>query len=188
MRGNGFAMTDPRSPLSPVVHALEAAGPLDPIGRFAGSRVRSALRPGAVKNALSGAWLGHALHPLLTDLVVGSFVSATVLDVLGGDDRGAAQRRLIGVGIAAYGPTALTGVSDWADAESSDPAVRRVGLIHAVSNSMALGLYSASLAARRRGDTGRGKLLGLGGAAALGAAGYLGGHLTYSRGVRTPPG
>ncbi len=179
-------MSPPKSPLTPVVHALESASPLDPIGRQVGKLFRSAVGPGPLKDALSGAWLGHALHPLLTDLVIGSFVSATVLDVVGGDDRGRAQQRLIAVGIAAYGPTALTGVSDWADHEAGEERVRRVGLVHAASNSTALGLYTASLRARRRGDTARGKLLALGGAAALGAAGYLGGHLTYARGVRTP--
>ena len=51
-------------------------------------------------------------------------------------------------------------------------------------NATALSLYAASLAARRRGDTGRGRLLGLAGAGALGAAGYLGGHLSYVRGAR----
>ena len=52
---------------------------------------------------------------MLTDVVIGSFISATVLDVIGGDDSGTASERLIALGIAAYPPTALTGASDWAD-------------------------------------------------------------------------
>ena len=94
-----------------------------------------------------------------------------------------AAERLIGVGIAAYGPTALTGVNDWADSEPVDPAIRRVGLVHAASNSVALTLYSTSLAARRRGSHGRGKLLAGAGAAVLGIGGFLGGHLSYTKGV-----
>ena len=39
---------------------------------------------------------GPALHPLLTDVVIGSLMSATLLDALGGDDGEAARERLIG--------------------------------------------------------------------------------------------
>jgi nitrite reductase/ring-hydroxylating ferredoxin subunit len=120
---------------------------------------------------------------MLTDVVIGSFLSATMLDLLGGDRDGEAAERLIAIGIAAYAPTALTGTHDWADSEPADPAIRRVGLAHAASNSTALALYAASLAARRRGSQGRGKLLGLAGASALGLGGFLGGHLTFTRAV-----
>jgi len=166
-----------------AVQALENAEVLDGAGKAIAKQVRSAIGPGALKDALSGTWLGHALHPLLTDLVIGSFVSATVLDVIGGDSDGEAAERLIAVGIASYPATALTGGSDWADSELADPRIRRVGLAHAASNAAALGLYAASLMARRRGRTARGKALGLAGTAALGAGGYLGAHMVHAQGV-----
>ena len=172
-----------RSPLTPVVEALEGLSLLDGPGKRLGKSVRGKLKPGVVKDAVSGTWLGHALHPVLTDVVVGSFLSASVLDLLGGDDDGAAAERLIAVGLAAYGPTALTGVSDWADSEIADPRVRRVGLIHAASNAAAASLYTASLVARRRGSRGRGTMLALAGASALGGGAWLGGHLSFVRGV-----
>lgn len=171
------------TPLEPLVRALESAAQLDPPGKTIGKRVRQAIPQGAVKDAISGTWLGHALHPMLTDVVIGSFTSATLLDLLGGDDDGAASERLIAIGIAAYGPTALTGVNDWADTEPASDSVRRVGLVHAAVNAAALSLYAASLGARRRGARGRGKLLAAAGAAILGAGGYLGGHLSFARGV-----
>jgi nitrite reductase/ring-hydroxylating ferredoxin subunit/uncharacterized membrane protein len=174
---------DPLTPLQPFVEAVESASLLDEPGKAAGKTVRGAIGPGALKDALSGTWLGHALHPMLTDVVIGSFTSATVLDLVGGDEDGKAASRLISVGIAAYGPTALTGVSDWADSEPADPTVRRVGLVHAGSNAIALTLYASSLAARKRGDNGKGKLLGFAGAAVLGLAGYLGGHMSFVQGV-----
>lgn len=136
-----------------------------------------------MKDLISGTQLGHALHPLLTDVVIGSFLSATALDVIGGDDSGEASERLIALGIAAYAPTALTGTSDWADGGLGNVPVRRVGLAHAAFNATALGLYGSSLAARRRGRRARGVALGLAGAGALGAAAYLGGHLTLAQGV-----
>jgi nitrite reductase/ring-hydroxylating ferredoxin subunit len=171
------------SPISPAVESIESLEALDTPGKAFGKAIRGAIGPGGLKDALSGTWLGHALHPLLTDVVIGSFVSATLLDVLGGDDDGRAAERLIGVGIAAYAPTAVTGFNDWADSEIADPAVRRVGLVHAWTNATALTLYSASLAARKKGARGRGKLLAAAGAGVLGAAGYLGGHMSYTKAV-----
>jgi len=168
---------------APFVDAVESAEVLDPIGERVGKVVRDTIPPGKLKDALSGTWVGHALHPLLTDVVIGSFTSASMLDVLGGDRDGTAACRLIGIGIAAYVPTALTGVSDYADSELNTDEIRRVGIVHAGTNAVALGLYAASLRARRRGDGGRGKLLALIGMGALGAAGHLGGHLTYRQGI-----
>jgi nitrite reductase/ring-hydroxylating ferredoxin subunit len=74
---------------------------------------------------------------------------------------------------------AVTGASDWADTELSDPAVRRLGVVHAATNAAAQLLYAASLAARLRGKRGRGRLLALLGAGVLGGGGYLGAHMSY---------
>ena len=169
--------------MQPLVDTVESAAPLDKPAKKVGKAVRGAIGPGALKDALSGTWLGHAVHPMLTDVVIGSFVSATLLDMLGGDEDGRAAERLITVGIAAYGPTALTGVNDWADSEPVDDGVRRVGLVHAGSNALALTLYTSSLAARRRGLRTRGKLLGAAGAGVLMVGGYLGGHMSFTKGV-----
>jgi nitrite reductase/ring-hydroxylating ferredoxin subunit/uncharacterized membrane protein len=166
-----------------LVDAVESASPLDAPGKKIGKAVRNAVSPGAVKDTLSGTWLGHALHPMLTDVVIGSFLSATLLDLLGTDTDSGAQERLIAVGIAAYGPTALTGVNDWADSEPVDDAVRRVGLVHAATNSAALALYVSSLAARRGGSKTKAKLLSTAGGAVLGLGGFWGGHLSFTKGV-----
>ena len=166
-----------------IVDQVESLEALDGVGKKLGKAVRGLYGEGTVKDALSGTWLGHALHPLLTDVVVGSFLSATMLDTLGGDDDGRASERLIAVGIAAYLPTAATGFNDWADSEPVSPEVRRAGLVHAWTNAAALGLYSASLAARRRGNRGQGKVLAMAGASVLGGAAYLGGHLSFTKGV-----
>ena len=88
-------------------------------GRQAGPLARSSSRP---RTRSAGTWLGHALHPMLTDVVIGTFLSATLLDVVGGDEDGEAGAKLIGIGMAAYLPTALTGVNDWADTEPSTTA------------------------------------------------------------------
>jgi nitrite reductase/ring-hydroxylating ferredoxin subunit len=171
------------TPLEPLVKQVESASVLDEPAKSVGKLVRGLLSAEPLKDVVSGTWLGHAVHPMLTDVVIGSFVSATMLDFLGGDPSGKAQRRLIGLGIAAYVPTAVTGANDWADTEISDDSVRRVGAVHATSNLVALSLYAISLRARRRGADLAGTLFGALGAGVMMAGGYLGGHMSLTRGV-----
>jgi len=159
---------------------LERLEALDRVADPVATTVRDAIPSGAVKDALSGTWLGHAVHPLLTDTVIGAWTSALMLDLLGGKKGRAGADRLVAIGILCALPTAATGASDWSDCAGKE---RRVGLVHALSNSAALGLFSASYAARRRGSRGLGRALALAGGGALGLGGYLGGHLSYVRGV-----
>jgi nitrite reductase/ring-hydroxylating ferredoxin subunit/uncharacterized membrane protein len=177
------AVTRQLTPLEPVLARIEASEGLDPVAKAAGKAVRQALTGSALKDVLSGTWLGHAVHPMLTDVVIGSFTSASLLDLLlpGGDGR--ASRRLIGVGLLAYLPTAAAGASDWADTEPVNDGVRRAGLVHAGCNAVGAALYGASWRVRKRGARRRGVLLGLGGLTVLLAGGYLGGHLSLSKGV-----
>lgn len=129
---------------------------------------------------LRGDWLGHALHPLLTDVVLGTWTSATLLDLFGGRDSSAAAQRLVGAGLLAVGPTAWAGWAEWSEAGARD---KRVGLVHAVTNAAAIGVYAASWSARRKGRHGKGAVLALAGAGVSGVGGYLGGHLAAARNV-----
>lgn len=171
------------TPLEPLVHQIERAEALDAPAQTVGKAVRGALSGGALKDALSGTWLGHSLHPMLTDVVIGSFTSASLLDLLAPGSDGTAQRRLIEVGLLAYLPTAAAGVNDWADTEAVDDGVRRVGLVHAGANAVGATLYAASWRARRRGAEGFGTVLGLAGMGVMMAGGYLGGYLSLTKGV-----
>jgi nitrite reductase/ring-hydroxylating ferredoxin subunit/uncharacterized membrane protein len=171
-----------RPPLEALVDRIAAVAALDAPAKTI-AKVLRGVGPGALKDLLSGTWMGHALHPLLTDVVIGSWTSASLLDLFGGSDSDLAAQRLIAIGIAAYPATAVTGATDWADSEPVDDEVRRVGLVHAAVNAVALGLYVASLASRRRGCRARGVCLSLAGAGVLGAGGYLGGHLAFRLGV-----
>jgi nitrite reductase/ring-hydroxylating ferredoxin subunit len=172
---------------SPALHdAVEGIADLEQLdapASMVGKAVREGVPRGPVKDALSGTWLGHALHPLLTDLPIGAWTSAVLLDWLGGRGGQKGADRLIALGIAFVPPTAATGLTDWADSEAADDEVRRVGFVHAATNVGATVLFGASLAARKRGSRGAGKLLALAGAGVLGASGYLGGHLAYTDGV-----
>ena len=171
------------SPLNALVARLESVEALDGPGRTAGRTVRGVIPDGAPKDVLSGAWLGHALHPIMTDIPIGAWTSSILLDWMGGDDSRSASDRLVLIGVLAAGATFGTGWSDWADAEQHSAAVRRSGLVHAAANATATALFLRSWFARKRGARGRGKLLSLAGSAALGTGGWLGGHLSYTLGV-----
>ncbi len=124
--------------------------------------------------------MGHALHPLLTDVPIGTWTSSVLLDLAGEDE---AAAKLIGAGLLATAPTLATGWSDWADSEMGDPGVRRIGLMHAAVNGTAIALMAASLAARRSGLPAAASCSSLAGVSVLGAGGWLGGHLPYAKGI-----
>jgi nitrite reductase/ring-hydroxylating ferredoxin subunit/uncharacterized membrane protein len=173
--------TRPR--LHHLAERIGAAAVLDEPAEKVAGWVRGVVPRGPVKDALSGTPLGHAIHPLLTDLPIGSWTSAVVLDLVGGRDARPASRRLIATGLLAAVPTAAAGFNDWADTTPADDSVRRVGAVHAVANVAALGLYAASFAARRADHHGRGVAFGLAGVGALMVGGHLGGHLSFAKGV-----
>jgi nitrite reductase/ring-hydroxylating ferredoxin subunit/uncharacterized membrane protein len=170
------------TPLEPLVSQIESAESLDPAAKAVGKAVRENVGGGQLKEALSGTWLGHPVHPMLTDVVVGSFTSASLLDLLAPGSQTASER-LIALGLLAYLPTAAAGANDWADSEAVDDGVRRVGLVHAGCNLVGASLYAASWSARRRGARRTGAVLGLAGMTVMAAGGYLGGHLSLTKGV-----
>lgn len=163
------------TPLEPVVRRVESLEQLDAAGKKIAKTVRDSLPPGP-KDVLSGTWLGHAVHPMLTDVVIGSFTSASLLDITAGETVGTARQRLVGLGLLAY-------LHDWADTEPVDDTVRRVGLVHAGGNAVAAWLYGLSWFAHRRGARRSATGLALAGLGVLMAGGYLGGHLSLSKGV-----
>lgn len=163
-----------------LVHRIGAAEPLDKVARPVAQAVHKILPPGRVKDALSGTWLGHPVHPIATDVVIGAWTSALVLDLVGGKRSAPAAKTLTGLGVLSALPTAAAGVSDWSDSLGKE---RRIGLVHAGTNIAALTLYTLSYLARRNDHTMKGKMLGLVGAAAMSAGGYLGGHLVFRTGV-----
>ncbi len=163
-----------------LVERLEQAHGLDTVARPLSKTVAAAVRYQPTKDLLSGSWLGHPLHPLLTDATIGFWSSALVLDVVGGRRSQQASDLLTGLGWLASLPTVASGFSDWSDHLGAE---RRVGLVHAFLNATAVASYSLSLLARRRGARAQGVAWSLAGASALAAGAYLGGHLSFAQGV-----
>lgn len=164
------------------VAQLEGNQRLDSVGH---QLVQAAepLTSGPAGDALRGRWLGHALHPLLTDFTLGTFLSAGLLDLLGGRKSRGAARRLIGLGLLFSVPTAASGMADYSAEQERDPRVRRVGVVHAVGNMIVAFLYFRSWRSRRQGHHLRGMAFStLGGSLAM-ATGWLGGHMAIAYGA-----
>lgn len=164
--------------LHDLARRLERAPAIDTLAKPVRQAVGRAVNPRPVRNLLSGTNLGHPLHPMLTDLPIGAWSMSTLLDTVGGPAAEPAADLLVGAGIVSAVPTAATGLNDWSDTVGGET---RVGFVHAGANVAALCLYTASLIARRRGNRGRGRRLGLVGFGVLLAGGYLGGHLSFVR-------
>ena len=163
--------------------AAEKLGRLERMDEPAGTAAKAVVQivgHGRVKDLLSGSGLGHPLHPLLTDIPIGTLASATVLDLVAGQRGAHAADVLVALGLIAAVPTAAAGAADWSDSYGPD---QRVGVVHALANVLGLGLYGWSLGARRRGNRRNGTALGLAGMTSMAVGGYLGGYLSHSRGV-----
>jgi nitrite reductase/ring-hydroxylating ferredoxin subunit/uncharacterized membrane protein len=167
--------------LDPLIVKLESSERLNALGRTLSNAFAAVVRPGPVKDLVSGPWLGHPVHPMLTDVPFGFWTGSFVLDVLGGEDAQKGSEILVGLGTLAAVPTAVTGLSDLSDVVGKPE--RSIGSLHALGNTSALLLYAMSYLARRRGNQAMGKGLGLLGAATATASAYLGGHLVYRKGI-----
>ena len=167
---------------------LERAQALDRVVTPA-QRVVRRLRPGPLRDALNGVWLGHPLHPVLAQAPVGAWLSAAVLDAardqaadsdgaVGGAFGGTAvaeaqRRRLVAFGLAAAAAAALAGAADWSEQHEQQ---MRVGVVHAAANVTAAGFYGASLLTRKPAAS---RALRLAGLAAVTVGGLLGGHISF---------
>jgi uncharacterized membrane protein len=181
----GAAAPPPRAPewLRAAVQALERDERLD--GIVQSIRSIPLVAPIRDSSFLQGAWLGHALHPLMTDLPLGCWIGAGLVDLFGGRGGRNAAQRLVGAGLLFVPLTAASGVSDWSASE--DRRVQRVGVVHWFGNSVVAGAYLMSWRARRRGRHLRGVAWGLAGGGLAWATGYLGGHLSFGLGSGIGP-
>ena len=153
---------------------------LDGLSRPLASLAGRATTPRWVKNELSGTWLGHPLYPTLTDLPIGGWVMASAFDWTMGRRGARGARRLVGLG------------SRCRSFHGRERSVRLVGHLcrDTASGSRACAgkrdgsvLQSWSWLARRQGRRLTGMMLSTAGLGVTVGAAYLGGHLSFVRGV-----
>jgi nitrite reductase/ring-hydroxylating ferredoxin subunit/uncharacterized membrane protein len=158
---------------------------LDTVGKPLSEAVRAVFANAGTagqtaKNALHGVWLGHPLHPVLTDVPLGAWTTAIALDaqeaITGDGAYGRAADFAIGVGLVSAVGAAITGLNDWSETQGQS---RRVGLLHGLLNLTATAFVATSYALRRSGSRSAGRASTMAGYSIAIAAAYLGGNLVY---------
>ncbi|HZC07165.1 MAG TPA: DUF2231 domain-containing protein, partial [Ktedonobacterales bacterium] len=140
---------------------------------------------------LNGVWLGHPLHPLLTDIPVGAWTVTLGLDLYetatGQVQFAPGADAAVVIGLVGGLVAAVTGLAQW---QYTDAQPRRIGLAHALLNVTGMALYITSAALRATGKRNAGRLAALVGYGIVGVSGYLGGDLAYNEriGVNHAPG
>jgi nitrite reductase/ring-hydroxylating ferredoxin subunit/uncharacterized membrane protein len=164
----------------PLFNAIAAPAWIDDVSDPLQQAIHDVL-PREVKNLLHGVWLGHPLHPVLTDIPVGAWTCALALDALEGltgrKELRSGADTLLGIGILGALGAAVTGAADWSDTYDRG---KKIGLVHGLLNVAATALYTSSYFMRKKKKTRQsGIALSMLGFAVANASAYLGGHLVF---------
>jgi nitrite reductase/ring-hydroxylating ferredoxin subunit/uncharacterized membrane protein len=160
---------------------------LDALSERIQPKVQDAVEAGGVhvSNALDGVWFEVPLHPVLTDVPIGSWTAAVTFDALDLVTGARAMRNAadatLALGVAGGFAAAAVGLSDW---RYTSGGARRTGMAHALFNSVGLSLSIASLVLRAMDRRGAGRLALLAGFSCTGIGAHIGGELSYKYGLR----
>jgi nitrite reductase/ring-hydroxylating ferredoxin subunit/uncharacterized membrane protein len=138
-----------------------------------------------LQDFLNGVWLGHSLHAVLVDVVVGGATAALLLDVLrvvfGVEGLETAATWIVGLaGLAALGAF-VTGLTDFKDTGPGDE--RNLAGMHGVINIVGTVFLAISLFTRLGDDHGLGFAMLLVGYLILSVGAFIGGHVVFKFGV-----
>ena len=136
---------------------------------------------------LNGTWIGHPLHPMLTDIPIGAWTLTILLDLIGllfvFPQLGLASSISAFIGVAGALAAAAAGLADWMDI---DPPEKAIGAFHASVNVSATILFLISFLMRWGGHWRLGWatfVIALVGYLLAMIGGYLGGALVFYKGV-----
>jgi nitrite reductase/ring-hydroxylating ferredoxin subunit/uncharacterized membrane protein len=137
-----------------------------------------------LQDFLNGSWLGHAVHPVLTDVVVGGATIAVVLDILrvffGVGDLESATTWTVGlVALAGLGAI-VTGLTDFKDTAEGNE--RNIAGFHGLINIVAVLIFAVSFFQRLGGSHDAGFWTFLLGYLVISVGAYIGGHVVYKYG------
>jgi len=139
-----------------------------------------------LKNLSHGTWIGHPLHPALTDIPVGAWVGTLVLDILWlathrPSATATASTVLLIVGLVGAVLSVLSGTIDWNDTYGKE---RRVGIAHGIVNTVATLVYVVALVLRLTSHQFSGFILSTVGLVILLLGAYLGGEMVFGKGTQ----
>lgn len=136
-----------------------------------------------IQNLLNGTWLGHPLHPLMTDGPVGAWTVVIVLDIIAwisgkSSLRPAGEIALV-VGLVAALGAAVTGATEWKDTYGGE---RRIGLLHGLMMLTTTVIFAVSLVLHLTGPWEVGVVIGFVGYLLLAAGAFFGGIEVFDLG------
>lgn len=166
-----------------LIDRIEHDERLGPVAEKIKSVVGPVIGEGVVRDALTGRFLGHPAHPMIVVAPLTGWFAGTILDVVGGPAARRPAQTLIGLGTFAALPSAMSGAADWL---YTSEAEERVGTVHAALADSATVLFATSWLLRSRRHHRAAVTVGLLGASMAGATAFVGGHLSFRRGVGVP--
>ncbi len=138
-----------------------------------------------LQDFLNGVWLGHSLHAVLVNVVVGGATAALLLDVLrvvfAVEGLETATTWVVGLASLAGIGSIITGLTDFKDT-SADTPTRDVTGMHGLINIVGTGGFAYSTIVRLNGDHVAGFWGLLIGYAIITVGAYIGGHVVYKHG------
>lgn len=162
---------------------------LDPVGAWIQKLINAIFRGlggsgRALKWLLNGTWLGHQLHPVITDVPVGAWTVALLFDLASIVVRPSHTLALATDWIILIGWVAALGafVTGWTEFADTADREARYGVTHGLLNTLVIVLYGLSLLLRLTGPRGLAIGLAVVGYVVLIAAAYLGGELVSNIG------
>ena len=154
------------------------AGFMDAIFRVLG-------RPGRLlHDFLNGSWLGHSLHAVLVDVVIGAATAALLLDLLrvfGVEGMETAATWVVGLAWLSGVGAIVTGLTDFKDTAPGS-AVRDSAIFHGLLNIVATATFLVSLLLRLGDGHDAGFWALLIGYLIVSVGGYIGGHIVFKYG------
>lgn len=137
-----------------------------------------------LQDFLNGSWLGHPIHAVVTDVVVGGATVAVILDLLryflgvaGLEDALTWSIALVSLaGVAAI----VTGLTDFKDTATGDE--RNLTGLHGTINIIGIVLFALSFSLRLGGAHDGGFWIFLVGYLVISVGAYIGGHVVFKYG------
>ena len=166
--------------LDSVIERIERNDRISTVASTLKGSIEPLVGDGVVRDVLTGRWVGHPAHPAVGIAPLAGWFAGTLLDVIGGPSAHRSAQRLIGAGTLAAAPAAMTGIAEWL---TTNAAEERVGTVHAALADSATVMYATSWLLRTRRRHRAAVAAGLVGAGLAGATAFLGGHLSFRRGV-----
>jgi nitrite reductase/ring-hydroxylating ferredoxin subunit len=164
--------------------AKPLSGLSNAIAKLMDAMFRPLGRPGKLlQDFLNGSWLGHSVHPVVTDVVVGGATAALLLQVLiwfGVADLEVALIWLLGLTWLSGLSAIVTGLTDFKDTATGDE--RNVVGLHGEINIVATLLFIAAFVAAVAGMSGAAAWLLVAGYLVLSMGAFIGGHVVFKYG------